>query len=532
MQNVLDFVSIWSFFLSFGAILNQACRLEFRHRVATAVFGLASNYAPGTLALESLTRQFLEVTLFRLFGPKTFSARSLLISSFLSTGFFILFTVFLQVIYKHPVSFTWSWFVTIFKANPFWPIMAVVICLALDWLSYAQTSYMMRYASKSGSLIEIVFIAYADIVLSINIFVFLFPVAVIAFTLGVATLPYTSIVEFEFQAFTSDFTVDNLRTSETIRRRFHLPVKLELMKSEDDAFGRSGVASAYLLGGESLHLKHPHTFAAGAENQGVFWGVFRYRGMRVQDVATYLGGRLTQLPGLSKVQPYTDSEISVSPKNAFNSTFIALTPFDPELHVTLKSFLTLTLSLYSVFIRTSQVAQASFPEVLWNFPVVVSPLGNEYFDTVSLDLLRLTSLDLDNIPDVKPTFMDDCDGVVSVSGNLPDSQRRCGQRVVLESNPQEIELLTRSPWLTNFAVPIGVSFLSSVFITSLFYVALFGFILFSYIVRLVATTLPQRLRSFLDSAFLEAFPITAIFTIGGFFAALSFTVVKSYLGGR
>jgi hypothetical protein len=73
-----------------------------------------------------------------------------------------------------------------------------ITIILLDWLSFLQTYFCMKIASVSAFPI-IVFVGYADIILSINIFLFIFPISIIVLTSG--TCPNHSILSLRYDFF-------------------------------------------------------------------------------------------------------------------------------------------------------------------------------------------------------------------------------------------------------------------------------------------------------------------------------------------
>jgi hypothetical protein len=89
-------------------------------------------------------------------------------------------------------------FVAIARSAPVWTVAMVIVILIIDHLSFLQTYYFIKYASRAGGILEMLFIAYADVVLSVNIFLFIFPLFVVAFACGAMSIPYHGRMDISF----------------------------------------------------------------------------------------------------------------------------------------------------------------------------------------------------------------------------------------------------------------------------------------------------------------------------------------------
>ncbi len=178
----LNFATFWGLIVALGYMVNVLCSQEFRLGVSSKLFHKPSAIYLTTGDLTRISGLFVSNTLYKLFRGNPFSLRSVTVSIFLSVLFQL--AVILVIVALGEFDALRDYVVIpIFQQN----IVSCAVCIfsivLMDYLSFMQTMYFMSYGSRA-SLFSLLFTAYADLFLSINIFLLIFPVFVIAYVLG------------------------------------------------------------------------------------------------------------------------------------------------------------------------------------------------------------------------------------------------------------------------------------------------------------------------------------------------------------
>jgi hypothetical protein len=117
-------------------------------------------------------------TRFTVFSGKKYSASVFFITSigFSLCGFAIFSTIYFLLntdpICKYPVDWCNGFRIDIIRET----LLLIAAMVSIDILSFAQTSLLIRYARRAERSYELIFIAYADIVLTLSIFCFVLPI--------------------------------------------------------------------------------------------------------------------------------------------------------------------------------------------------------------------------------------------------------------------------------------------------------------------------------------------------------------------
>ena len=162
----------------------------------------------------------------------------------------------------------------------------------------------MQFASISG-FIQIMFVAYADIILSVNIFLLVFPLSVVAFILGHLLLPFQSYYAIGFFPLHSDRQRQDTLEIVTKRRENNPRVTSPdiLLNDRYNYLGKSGKITLSFIY-SSWNKKD----FAEVQNRAITWenlwrtadllGAFRYNGLEIQEVADSVAHQLKQESGV------------------------------------------------------------------------------------------------------------------------------------------------------------------------------------------------------------------------------------------
>jgi hypothetical protein len=173
-------LAIVSAYVAFGALILAAAALFDRVSSET----LRSSVKDALTTRESIfqgdiltfTKVVLSNTINRLFSSRTSSLRNIVVASLMSIGgiaFFVTLGAYTNGF--GPLELldfsNDSWYVQIGAG-----LVVLSFVVFVDCLSFLKTALFMRIASQLNSRTEILFIAACDILLAINIFVFVFPI--------------------------------------------------------------------------------------------------------------------------------------------------------------------------------------------------------------------------------------------------------------------------------------------------------------------------------------------------------------------
>jgi hypothetical protein len=155
--------------LAIGMFLNSIAPLRYKNQIQNF-------FENPKWKLNAAVPAFVENTFHRLFGGKILSWRFFLTSVIFSlVGFAIFtsiyFTLNTDPICKYPVDWCEGFRVDLVRETS----LLIAAMVVVDILSFSQTFLMIRYALRSERSYELIFIAYADIVLSLSIFCFVLP---------------------------------------------------------------------------------------------------------------------------------------------------------------------------------------------------------------------------------------------------------------------------------------------------------------------------------------------------------------------
>jgi hypothetical protein len=148
------------------------------------------------ISLQRVLTTFLDGFVYRLFSSRLFSVKFFVRSSLISTVFLSLILL-LQAIWGRPALGQFE------DIGPTFGISCVVLCiflvinLIIDYVSNVQTIIFLRMAANSGRLVDAIVAFYADVVLTVAIFTFLFPIGLIVCSLAIASFPTSTTFELE-----------------------------------------------------------------------------------------------------------------------------------------------------------------------------------------------------------------------------------------------------------------------------------------------------------------------------------------------
>jgi hypothetical protein len=118
---------------------------------------------------------YIRNTISRVYGSETITIKNILVSSFISAVAFsiVLIVSCIRSNVNIMNSFD-NWSITPLSSSL--TVLYFIICvLFIDSLSFVQTALFMNISSKLKHSREIYFMIFADIILSLNLFVFIFP---------------------------------------------------------------------------------------------------------------------------------------------------------------------------------------------------------------------------------------------------------------------------------------------------------------------------------------------------------------------
>jgi len=184
LKIVLDFGQYWGIFTGIGILLNiyfgLETRLSFGNRLVIPKIEQKRGNTTGEIA-----QIYVRNTLYRVFGDNPFSLKSF----FKSILFSLVSIVAILLLLSSNDSTIVDRFISIFITSPnsaYLHALSLVVFLFIEWISFFQTFLFIKYAVNSKSKYEIIFLLYCDIVLTVNIFVFLFPICLIILAVGAA----------------------------------------------------------------------------------------------------------------------------------------------------------------------------------------------------------------------------------------------------------------------------------------------------------------------------------------------------------
>ena len=368
VRQFIDFTTVWALFLAIGGVLNLICTAEFRAAVGARIFGSPTYHPKATLKIGQIARLYIDNTILRFFGPNPLSIKALTRSVLLSIAFLALVLIGLCLLTgKEAISKLSD---VIFNQGIFWVTLFFAIVLFLDWVSYLQTYLFMRFASVSR-FFEIVFIAYADIVLSINIFLFIFPLALVTFLLGHFSQPFYSLYALQFWPLHSDQQrLDYLSLVERYRQLNPRSTSPGLLL--DDSYNSLGSVGTVLIGSiysgwdqAEFEKERSRPLARGSLLAGDYHllGAFRYKGVLASEVAASVLEQLERSLQAVEFRSHDLTAALINGTDHADGSVIGLSGvFSPTIRLDMSDL----GILYDMGFIVSQKIQADLPTVLWN----------------------------------------------------------------------------------------------------------------------------------------------------------------------
>jgi hypothetical protein len=123
-------------------------------------------------------------------------------------------------------------FTELYRANPIFIITMIMTIVIIDYISFLQTYLLLRYTARASSFAELLFLAYCDILLSLSIFLFLFPVTIIFFMLGMMTVDYRLDAAYKADSF-GEWTVEQSRDARIVDAARYQRIMDELRAERD-----------------------------------------------------------------------------------------------------------------------------------------------------------------------------------------------------------------------------------------------------------------------------------------------------------
>jgi hypothetical protein len=182
-----NFLTCFGTLIALGLFLETISTREFCERVGRYVFSKHWVDAAHRISLGQMSADFINNTIFRFFKRSAFSFNSLFKSAILSAVMFIIICLIIQLLGKYDFTSLPKRILLnqVIRNNGVFFLLSIFFYIMTDYLSFIQTYYFMKYASAFKSVFHIIFIAYADLILSLNIFVFIFPISLMFFLLNI-----------------------------------------------------------------------------------------------------------------------------------------------------------------------------------------------------------------------------------------------------------------------------------------------------------------------------------------------------------
>lgn len=545
---LIDFAGCMGLFVALGVLLNSFSSRAYRVVVADRF--LTPKREDKLPPIKDLASDFISNTLFRYFGLSMLSKNAFLRSTTLSVGFFCILLVFFAIISEDSASnnvTSMDAYAMIFSSFLNLPVsfllLSILFIIILDWASFLQTYYFMRYASRCSTFGEMVFIAYADIVLSINVFLVVFSVSIMALIWGAMFIPYHSITHYSF--------FDN-SIARSGSERAHLS---SLLEAKFDYLGRRAEywrrvpVAVYDWQSKSSGL--PDTTNANAATalfDGVsslsYGGGVRYAGLGVDEITDFIVPILnTHGMTVAKLSDYRDSMGDQLPHSQQSFGFVTARHSRPKLRASFFDHvfdLEFHNTLYGIAFRAAQSVQLGFPEIMWKvhlLPIITEPeiLGSFYSSATRLKdfYASIGSDSNENVfNDGSERISLFCDDRVTEAKSMEDfsaeSILECRRRVVIQHFKMSDEIVAHAALSRSLFVPMGIFILASLCVTIIFYVAMFIFLAFSYIIRLSVLILPNFVGRFMARRVVINNSVCIIFLIGGSGVSVVLVALKYY----
>ncbi len=166
---IFDFIQVYGSLVGIGLLLNQ---------IATP--GFASEFAlyfgRRKWALSDAVRSFIENTFYPFFGSKLFSLKFFLASLALSAVGLLFFSLVFYLLNdepacRYPLDWCQGLNIQIVREG----VLLLAAIFIIDVLSFAQTALLIRFAMIAKNGLQLAFLAYADVVLTIALFTFVMP---------------------------------------------------------------------------------------------------------------------------------------------------------------------------------------------------------------------------------------------------------------------------------------------------------------------------------------------------------------------
>ncbi len=155
--------------LAIGVFLNAVAPLKYKNKIQRF-------FENPKWKLNAAIMAFTAHTFHRVFGEKILSWQFFLTSIVFSLcGFAVFTSIYFMMnsdpICKYPVDWCNGFRADLVRET----LILLTAMIVIDILSFAQTSFLIRYARRSERSYELIFIAYADMVLTLSIFCFVLP---------------------------------------------------------------------------------------------------------------------------------------------------------------------------------------------------------------------------------------------------------------------------------------------------------------------------------------------------------------------
>ena len=507
-MNLVDYAGIWGFLISLGIFLNSLSRQSFRHRIASFLVAPEPDNGPDVGALVSLaqlSKQFIDNTLISFFGAQPFALRAVLRSTILS----VLTVTCLFFVSWYVSGLSFEGFsrpaIQAFSQSPGATVLSILCLLLIDFLSFVQTFLFMRYAFQSSGLLEIVFLAYCDIALSISLFIFSFPVIIGIYIIGNLTHSSQGIYDYSYiMADSSAQLMSSLSTLTAIVRA--APTKL--LDPSFDSLGKPGYVLLTTTFAASASTQSPDIKDVGLES-----GLYLVASFRASNLAQTDQGEAL-LKAINEVRGWHGHLYDGPLKRyAAKDSWLLEGQIPPQFHFRdITSFEKVNI-LYSAGFRVAQQFQADLPNSLIHAPSSAIDLHDA--DSMTA---RLNMRDEIREIDYHSRFVEVCPDHTSVSIKAPQSV--CDNGIIFEIDPKILDLPAQIAFAQTIKIPLYSIVFSSFCVTFIFYICMLLFVFYVSVIRLISVVLPGIFLTIFDIDLIRDNSIAVIFCIGSFFVIL------------
>lgn len=383
----------------------------------------------------------------------------------------------------------------------------------------------MKYASAFRSILHVSFIAYADIVLSINLFVFLFPLCLTVLSLAYLTLPYKATLTYIFDnnvPYRIDKKAPNILESAKMYGGMQLPSE---SLTKFGPLGTFGVAIDEIRVNPSRDDRRDDAIPRSISAK--YWheeGVIRSTDFLPDQIVGKTIDNFKQLPE-SKLSSHplatkvTLNEPGIAGGLSFSEVLaLHLNPNLLELGQGIRY-------LYAENFVAAQIAQAQTMDLLSLKPMpglILFPWRGDTFESLFDNTNTAISFSLRQRGVARSgewTRWAICNGDFRIVSDL--SHVDCDHGTIVEATDRAVVTRIITSALSHIELPFAPFILSSFGSTVIFYLSLYIFIIGGYCLKGIFSLLPV-VRDSVDIRLARQHSISIIFVVAGF--ALSIVI--------